>query len=114
MNRWYGKLLGALAGAVLFRPTPVLGAVLGLLLGHAFDRGWFGTRPAAGEDPYAVFGLASDASDAQVEQAWRRRMSQCHPDRVAGAAPALRAQAEARARQANAAYDRIRALRGQR
>ena len=32
MNRWYGKLLGLIAGALLFRPNPLFGAVVGLLL----------------------------------------------------------------------------------
>ena len=35
--RWYGKLLGFIAGALLFRPNPLFGAVIGLLIGHAFD-----------------------------------------------------------------------------
>ena len=52
-----------------------------------------------------------EASDAEIDQAYRRLMSQYHPDKVAGAAPELREQAEKRARAINAAYDRIRALR---
>ncbi|MFT4198176.1 MAG: J domain-containing protein [Pseudoxanthomonas sp.] len=110
MNRWYGKLLGALAGMLLFRFNPLFGALIGLLLGHWFDRGGGGRR----DDPYKLFGLTRQASDAEVEQAWRRLISQCHPDRLARAAPELRARAEARARELNAAYDRIRAQRGQR
>lgn len=39
--RWYGKLLGFIAGALLFRPNPLFGAAFGLLLGHAFDADWF-------------------------------------------------------------------------
>lgn len=109
MNRWYGKLLGLVAGALLFRPNPLFGAVIGLLLGHAFDRDWFRLR--ARENPYAELDLTADASDAEIDQAYRRLMSQYHPDKVAGAAPELRAQAEKRARAINAAYDRIRTLR---
>ena len=48
---------------------------------------------------------------AEVEAAYRRLISQYHPDKVAGAAPELREQAEKRARQINAAYDRIKTLR---
>jgi len=109
MNRWYGKLLGLIAGALLFRPNPLFGAVVGLLIGHAFDRDWFRMRPR--ENPYAELGLTSDASDADIDQAYRRLMSQYHPDKVAGAAPELRAQAEKRSRAINTAYDRIRTLR---
>ena len=109
MNRWYGKLLGLVAGALLFRPNPLFGAVIGLLVGHAFDTDWFGLRKR--DNPYRELGLGPEASDAEVDQAYRRLMSQYHPDRVAGAAPELRAQAEERARTINAAYDRIRARR---
>ena len=109
MTRWYGKLLGIVIGAALLRSNPLLGAVLGLLLGHAFDRGWFDrpSRPASSrpkrDDPYAVLGVAADASDAAVEQAYRRLISRHHPDRAGGV--------EARAREINRAYDRIQALR---
>ena len=109
MNRWYGKLLGMVAGALLFRPNPLFGAVVGLLVGHSFDADWFGLRRR--DNPYAELGLAPDASDAEVDQAYRRLISQYHPDKVAGAAPELREQAEKRARAINAAYDRIRSLR---
>ncbi|WP_305805239.1 DnaJ domain-containing protein [Stenotrophomonas sp. YIM B06876] len=106
--RWYGKLLGFIAGALLFRPNPLFGAVIGLLLGHAFDSDWF----QLGKDlPYRELGLTRDATDDEVDLAYRRLMSQYHPDKVIGAAPELRAQAEKRARQINAAYDRIRTLR---
>lgn len=106
--RWYGKLLGFVAGALLFRPNPLFGAVVGLLLGHAFDRDWF----QLGKDtPYRELGLTREASDAEVDLAYRRLISQYHPDKVAGAAPELREQAEKRARQINAAYDRIKSMR---
>jgi len=42
------------------------------------------------------------------------RLAADHPDRVAGSAPELQRQAEARAREINAAYDRIQALRKRR
>src|SRR5690606_22068747 len=114
MTRWYGKLLGVVIGVALLRSRPLLGAVLGLLVGHAFDRGWFGlgssgrrTGPASSrqehDDPYAVLGVAPNASDAEIEQAYRRLISRHHPDRAGGV--------EARAREINRAYDRIRALR---
>ena len=108
MTRWYGKLLGFFAGAALLRPNPLLGALLGLLIGHAFDVDWFKLRR---DNPYAVLGLTSDASDAEIDQAYRRLISQYHPDKLAGVAPDLRRQAEAKAGEINGAYDRIRTLR---
>ena len=106
MKRWYGKLLGFVAGWLLMRHP--LGGLVGLIIGHAFDEDWF---KLSRENPYRVFGLTSDASDAEIDQAYRRLISQYHPDKVAGAAPELREAAEKRAREINAAYDRIKTLR---
>ena len=106
MKRWYGKLFGLVAGWLLLRHPA--GGVVGLLIGHTFDADWF---KSPRDNPYRVFGLTSDASDAEIDQAYRRLISQYHPDRVAGAAPELRRQAEDKARQINAAYDRIKTLR---
>jgi len=108
MKRWYGKLLGFVAGAALFRTNPLFGALVGLLVGHAFDIDWF---KLGRDNPYAALGLTSDATDAEIDQAYRRLMSQYHPDRMAGAADELRRQAETKAREINAAYDRIKTLR---
>ncbi len=108
MKRWYGKLLGFFAGAALLRSNPQLGALIGLLIGHAFDVDWFKLRR---DNPYGVLGLTDEASDAEVEQAYRRLISQYHPDRMSGAADELRRQAEAKAREINAAYDRIKTQR---
>jgi DnaJ-domain-containing protein 1 len=104
---WIGKLVGVIAGFLLVRADPPFGALIGLLLGHAFDAGWFGRRER--EDPYRVLGLTEDASDAQVDLARRRLLGQFHPDRVSEGEP--RRVAEQRTRAINAAYDRIRVLR---
>lgn len=109
MNRWYGKLLGFIAGWLLLRHPG--GGLIGLMIGHAFDAGWIGGGRGAPGGAYRALGLNQEASDEQVDQAYRRLMSQYHPDKVAGAAPELRAQAEKRAREINAAYDRIKARR---
>ena len=109
-TRWYGKLLGFLLGAFLFKAEPPLGALLGLLIGHAFDADWMRLR----DDPYRSFGLDETAADEDIDRAYRRLMSQHHPDRFANAPPAQRQRAEAKARELNTAYDRIRALRAPR
>ena len=112
MKRWYGKLLGALAGALLLRGNPLFGLAIGALVGHAFDADWFGLSRR--DAPYRVFNLTPEASDAELELAYRRLISQYHPDKYVDAAPELRAQAERKAREINAAYDRIRQLRNAR
>ena len=109
--RWHGKLLGFVAGFLLFRPNPVFGGLLGLLIGHAFDANWFGVDNNA---PYRVLGVDPAASDAEIDTAYRRLISQYHPDKVAGAAPELQAAAQKKAAEINAAYDRIQQLRAKR
>ena len=111
MIRWYGKLLGAVIGAVLVRSNPLLGALVGLLLGHAFDTRRRRQPVAPSDDPYAVLGVAADASDAAIEQAYRRLISRHHPDRLGDMAGEARRQSEARAGEINRAYDRIKTLR---
>ena len=106
MKRWYGKLLGFVAGWLLMRHP--LGGLVGLIIGHAFDEDWF---KLSRDNPYRVLGLTSDADDAEIDQAYRRLISQYHPDKMAGAAEELRRQAEHKAGEINAAYDRIKTLR---
>jgi DnaJ-domain-containing protein 1 len=108
MVRWYGKLLGTIAGALLLRGNPLFGGLLGMLVGHAFDADWF---RSARDNPYRVLGLTAEANDAEVDLAYRRMIGQYHPDRFSGAAPELQRQAETKAREINTAYDRIRKLR---
>lgn len=109
MTRWYGKLLGFIAGWLLLRHPA--GAVVGVLLGHAFDSDWLKLK---GTNPYGIFNLTSDATDAEVDQAYRRLISQYHPDKMSGAAEELRRQAERKAGEINAAYDRIKTMRRKR
>ncbi len=107
--RWYGKLLGFVAGWLLMRHPA--GGLIGLLIGHALDIDWF---KSPRDNPYGVLGLTNEATDAEVDQAYRRLISQYHPDRTGGLAEELRQQAEKKARDINAAYDRIKVLRKRR
>ena len=116
---WRGKLIGLgiglLLGASLRRPFLL---VVGLLIGHLYDTGIFSSKlppapPATpAVDPYATLGVSSSASDDEVEQAYRRRMSEYHPDRVANSAREIRDLAELRAREVNGAYETIKRQRG--
>ena len=106
MTRWYGKFFGFIAGWLLLRHPA--GGLVGLLIGHAFDADWFRSPR---DNPYRVLGLTDEATDAEVDLAYRRLITQYHPDKLTGAADELRRQAEARAREINGAYDRIQTLR---
>lgn len=104
--RVYGKLFGFIAGWLLMRHPA--GGLIGLLIGHAFDADWFRLRR---EDPYRVLGITDDASDAEVDRAYRRLISQYHPDKLVGVAEELRRQGEKRAAEINTAYEAIQKLR---
>jgi hypothetical protein len=119
---WHGKLIGAVLGLVLTKRP--FGLVIGLILGHLYDMGVFSgsvkpkpERPPppvapAADDPYVLLGVAPAASDEELEQAYRRLMSEYHPDRVANAAKEIRDIADRRTREINQAYDSIRRERG--
>jgi len=65
------------------------------------------------EDAYAALGLTPKASDAEIKRAYRRLMSQNHPDKLAarGLPETMREIAEERTREINSAYDLIKEAR---
>jgi DnaJ like chaperone protein len=67
---------------------------------------------APGKDPYAVLGLTREANEREIKRAYRKLMSQHHPDKLGDVPDELKRRAEERAREINAAYDRIREQRG--
>ena len=86
MTRWYGKLLRLHRRLAAAAAIPC-GALIGLLIGHAFDADWFRSSP---RQPYRVLGLTDEASDARgrpglspadlaipSRQALRRRRATC-------------------------------------
>jgi DnaJ like chaperone protein len=66
------------------------------------------------EDAYAALGLSASASDAEIKQAYRRLMSQNHPDKLAGKGlpESMREMAEERTREISTAYAVIKEARG--
>lgn len=114
MSDWRGKAIGFVLGVLTRRPQFM---VLGLLLGHLYDMGVFKRRvqadvpppaPAGADAAYTTLGLSTGASDAEIEQAFRRLISEYHPYRVANAAKEIRDLAETRARDINTAYETLR------
>ncbi len=69
-------------------------------------------RSPQGPDPYAVLGIARDADDRAVKRAYRKLISEHHPDRLGDLPEDMRRRAESRASEINAAYDRIKEARG--
>lgn len=65
-------------------------------------------------DAYAALGVSPDAAPADIKRAYRKLISQNHPDKLAarGLPESMRAVAEERSREINAAYDLIKSARG--
>lgn len=70
-------------------------------------------RRQTGPDPYAVLGISRNASDAQVKRAYRKLISQNHPDKLVarGLPKEMMELAKQRASEINRAYDRIKERR---
>ena len=113
-------LIGFLLGLFTRRPQLV---VLATLVGFVIDSGWLrgmfsksSENPSAeagptGKDPYQILEVDPQASDDEIEAAYRRQIAQYHPDKVAGAAKEIRELADKRASEINAAYDQIQKIR---
>lgn len=89
--------------------------------GAAGGRSWNGTRqqggrpgPArgSGPDPYAVLGVERSQDDASIRRAYRKLISQYHPDRLGDLPEELRRRAERRATEINTAWEAVKAERG--
>lgn len=78
--------------------------------------GGYGPRAAPskpiGVDPYAVLGVDRSANERDIKRAYRKLMSQHHPDKLGDVPDELKRRAEGRARDINAAYERIKSERG--
>lgn len=115
------RILRQLAWALHFSDFEI--AMLLAAKGYVWGTGGSGPRQRAddgqtphrapqGRDPYAVLGVPRDADAATVKRAYRKLISEHHPDRLGGLPEDLRRRAEERARDINAAYERIQAERG--
>jgi DnaJ like chaperone protein len=65
-------------------------------------------------DAYKALGISPQATPAEIKRAYRKLISQNHPDKLAarGLPESMRAVAEERSREINAAYDLIKSARG--
>ena len=67
---------------------------------------------ASAPDPYAVLGITRDAGEREIKRAYRKLISEHHPDKLGDVPDSLRRRAEERAREINAAYERVKAAKG--
>jgi len=65
------------------------------------------------DDAYAALGVSASASDAEVKRAYRKLISENHPDKLAarGLPESMRAVANEKSRQFNRAYDLVKEAR---
>ena len=100
-------------------PGPVFAAMMNAR-GGAPGGGPGGSRRAAGrpaqslEQSFAQLGLKSSASDAEVKKAYRKLVSQYHPDKLVsrGLPEEMMEMAKTRVREINKAYEHIKQTRG--
>lgn len=69
-------------------------------------------RQPSGKDPYAVLGVTRESHEREIKRAYRKLISQHHPDKLGDVPDELKRRAEERAREINAAYERIQSERG--
>lgn len=102
-----------------------------LLRLQGYGRGWARSRPGAGRpggmrspppgadalrEAYEVLDVKREASDAEVKRAYRRQMSQNHPDKLLsrGLPESMLELAKEKTQAIQAAYEEIRKARGMR
>jgi DnaJ like chaperone protein len=102
------------------RDVAQLEALLRASAGGAAGAGGAGAGPGARpsrsriKDAYTALGLSEDASDAEIKRAYRKLVSENHPDKLAqrGLPDSVREVAEERIREINVAYDLVKEARG--
>jgi hypothetical protein len=71
-------------------------------------------RTSSTKDPYAVLNIPRNATQDEVNAAYRKMAQMYHPDKVAGLAPEYHDIAETKMKDINAAYEQIRHRSGTR
>lgn len=84
----------------------------GRTYGYGYDSAREAPRTSTGKDPYAVLGISRDAGEREIKRAYRKLISQHHPDKLGDVPAELKRRAEERAREINAAYERIQEEKG--
>ena len=119
-----GGGLGPVPRSILERICGILGvsplefasleAMLRMRAGRANGTGRGPASDSRLADAYQVLGVAASATDAEVKKAWRRLMSQNHPDKLVanGLPESMIAAAHERTQRILEAYDLIRERRG--
>lgn len=97
----------------------LLVVIVFLLLGYWIMSAVLNWLSRAGSSPveqgdgewYRVLGVREDASKEEIVSAYKQKISEYHPDKVAQMGEELRALAESKSKQINAAYEAAMKLR---
>jgi len=83
------------------------------MLGASQRRGTHQQSGSTPEEAYAILGVSESATDAEVKKAYRRLISQHHPDKLVskGLPDEMMKMAKEKTQQITEAYDTIRAMR---
>ncbi len=81
---------------------------------HGFQGGGAQRQGPSLADAYAILGISEDASDSEVKKAYRRLMSQHHPDKLVakGLPEEMMKLAQEKTHEIRSAYERIKEARG--
>ena len=84
------------------------------MLGESKQRSSLPTSVESLAEAYRVLGVGAAASDDEVKTAYRRLMSQHHPDKLVarGLPESMKSVAEQKTHEVRAAYETIKAQRG--
>lgn len=70
------------------------------------------TRPTSpsmsAKAPHEVLGVSPDATDAEIEYAYKEQIKEYHPDRVHGLGKEIRDVAQRKTQELNIAYERLK------
>ncbi|MBK9160119.1 MAG: co-chaperone DjlA [Nitrosomonadales bacterium] len=103
------KLLTGIAGRLGYGPEAFKRLMDMVLSQTHFAGGQVATADAL-DDAYKALGIGKDSSDAEVKRAWRKLMSQYHPDKLIGQGMPedMIAMATEQAKEIQLAYDLIK------
>ena len=114
LNEAEEGLLRAIAGRLGYN-APTFDQLLDMVMNQTHFAGGQSTSTNALEDAYNALGVSKDSSDQEVKRAYRKLMSQYHPDKLMGQGvpEEMIAVATEQAKEVQTAYDLIKKHREQ-
>ena len=114
LNAAEEELLRTVAGRLGYHPA-AFEQLLEMVLNQAHFAGGQSTSASSLEDAYKALGVSKDSTDQEIKRAYRKLMSQYHPDKLMGQGvpEEMIAVATEQAQEVQTAYDLIKKHRDQ-